>query len=307
MPPRALRRAAAAAPLRLRAPPRRSAGLKPGPAQRSGAPPRPAPIGCPRSHLPPPGPSPRPTLPPAAEPGGPEFAIGPRSRGPARRRLRARSVPHCARAQFPPRSRRGGQRRRRGLRAPGGAPAPRSGSARCSSLRSAAAGGPGFPRVSAAGSGKQRGSSAGFRRCCSPRPPRLCSFQRAQSSLCASRCPVFPLLPLDPESQLHSTFVTLRARRARAEPTRPRLHSSRRHPFCVSPRPSMRSQSWMPAPFFPIPQHLGGTCACRRCTLVSGARAATARPRGLETTNDSLLPGCSLPPDCQPIPLHTGR
>nr|XP_027792851.1 basic salivary proline-rich protein 2 [Marmota flaviventris] len=85
MPPRALRRAAAAAPLRLRAPPPRSAGLKPGPAPRSGAPPLPPPIGCPRSRLPPPGLGPRPLCPPAAWPGHPELAIGPRSRGPARR------------------------------------------------------------------------------------------------------------------------------------------------------------------------------------------------------------------------------
>lgn len=64
MPPRALRRpAAAAASLRLRAPPPRSAGLKPGPAGRSGAPPRPPPIGCPRSRLPPPGPGLLPPVP----------------------------------------------------------------------------------------------------------------------------------------------------------------------------------------------------------------------------------------------------
>ncbi|XP_045331048.1 translation initiation factor IF-2-like [Leopardus geoffroyi] len=82
MPPRAQRRAAAAAPLRLRAPPPRSAGLKPRPARRSGAPPHPPPIGCPRSRLPPPGHGPRPPRPPAARPGRPELAIGPRSRVP---------------------------------------------------------------------------------------------------------------------------------------------------------------------------------------------------------------------------------
>lgn len=32
--------------------------------------------------------------------------------------------------------------------------------------------------------------------------------------------------------------------------------------------------------------------------------AATVGPRGLETTNDSLLTGCWLPAACQPVPLH---
>lgn len=55
----------------------------------------------------------------------------------------------------------------------------------------------------------------------------------------------------------------------------------------------------------PLPQHLGRACDCRCCTPRSPAPGAViAGPRGLETTNDSPLTGCWLPPACQPVPLH---
>lgn len=75
-------------------------------------------------------------------------------------------------------------------------------------------------------------------------------------------------------------------------------------PLCFSLAPG--SLGWMPSPFLPHPPHLGQACACRCCSLgLPPSWSRHSRSRGLETTNDSLLTGCWLPPACQPFPLHT--
>ncbi|XP_032270751.1 WAS/WASL-interacting protein family member 3 [Phoca vitulina] len=210
MPPRALRRAAAAAPLRLRAPPPRSAGLKPRPARRSGAPPHPPPIGCPRSRLPPPGHGPRPPRPPAARPGRPELAIGPRSRGPARRpRFGARQVPHSTRTEFPPVSCPGGQEAAAGIAGSGR----RSGSEKqlspalfppqCRCRRAGIPSGLGGCEREAAR------VPARFRRGCSPRPPRLPRLP-AGTELSSARLPGpsrFPSSPSRPSVATPPTYA----------------------------------------------------------------------------------------------------
>nr|XP_030738637.1 atherin [Globicephala melas] len=297
MPPRAPRRAAAAAPLRLRAPPPRSAGLKPDqlsapephptrrPLAASGAasrPPVPAPAPPARLPL---GPAAR-SSPLGLTPGVPradhaDWSLGlhsqppylPRIRSrpggaaatwgvargwhwdrtpsrpgcvgptfPRRWRLRARRVPRSKLAEFSPVTRPCGQRRWRGWRAPGGARVPRSSSAPRSSFRRAAAGGPGFPRVSAAASGRRRGSPARLRRGCSPRPPRLPRLPAGTelSSALLPGPPRFPSSPFSPPSATPSTSAALRDRRARAESDWPRLHAS--HGLSSrAPRPRMKT------------------------------------------------------------------
>ncbi|XP_054938670.1 putative HTLV-1-related endogenous sequence isoform X1 [Physeter macrocephalus] len=161
---------------------------------------------------------------------------------PRRWRLRARRVPRSKRAKFPPVTRPGGQRRWRGWRAPGGARVPRSSSAPRSSFRRAAAGGPGFPRVSAAASGRRRGSPARLRRGCSPRPPRLPRLP-AGTELSSALLPGpsrFSSSPSRPPSATPSTSAALRERRARAESDRPRLHASHGLSFSRAPRPRKR-------------------------------------------------------------------
>lgn len=55
----------------------------------------------------------------------------------------------------------------------------------------------------------------------------------------------------------------------------------------------------------PHPPALGpGMCLSLLHSGSPAPGAATAGPRGLETTNDSPLMGCSLPPACQPVPLR---
>ncbi|XP_044889528.1 translation initiation factor IF-2-like [Felis catus] len=226
MPPRAQRRAAAAAPLRLRAPPPRSAGLKPRPSSPLGLAP-----GVPRAGRAdwPLGLHSRPPYRPLtySRPGGAAATWGvargwhwdrtpsrPGCVGPAYpwcRRLGARQVPHSTRTEFPPVSCPGGQEAAAGIAGSGR----RSGSEKqlspallppqCRCRRAGIPAGLGGCEPEAAR------VPARFRRGCSPRPPCLPRLQPAQSSpLRASPARlVFPLLLLDPASQLR-------------RPTRPR-------------------------------------------------------------------------------------
>ena len=74
-------------------------------------------------------------------------------------------------------------------------------------------------------------------------------------------------------------------------------------PLCFSLAPG--SLGRMPAPSSPIPHTWDRHVLVAAALWVSRPpRAGTAGPRGLETTNDSLLTGCWLPPACQPFPLH---
>lgn len=74
--------------------------------------------------------------------------------------------------------------------------------------------------------------------------------------------------------------------------------------LCFSLAPG--SLGRMPAPSSPIPHTWDRHVLVAAALWVSRPPGAgTAGPRGLETTNDSLLTGCWLPPACQPFPLHT--
>ncbi|XP_036709484.1 synapsin-1-like [Balaenoptera musculus] len=226
---------------------------------------------------------------------------------PRRWRLRARRVPRSKRAEFPPVTRPDGQRRWRGWRAPGGARVPRSSSAPRSSFRRAAAGGPGFPRVSAAASGRRRGSPARLRRGCSPRPPRLPRLP-AGTELSSALLPGpsrIPSSPSRPPSATPSTSAALRERRARAESDRPRLHASHGLSFSRAPRPSARKPEPDAGPLPPPSPSTWDVLVAAALQVSRPPGAATVGPRGLETTNDSLLPGCWLPSARQPVPLHT--
>ncbi|XP_073759682.1 uncharacterized protein [Callorhinus ursinus] len=178
MPPRALRRAAAAAPLRLRAPPPRSAGLKPRPARARHWASLPGVSRADRADWPL-GLHSRPPYRPRtySRPGGAAATWGvargwhwdrtpsrPGCVGPAyprRRRLGARQVPHSTRTEFPPVSCPGGQEAAAGIAGSGR----RSGSEKqlspallppqCRCRRA------GIPAVSAAASGRRRGSRLG--------------------------------------------------------------------------------------------------------------------------------------------------
>ncbi|XP_021482517.2 uncharacterized protein LOC110540019 isoform X4 [Meriones unguiculatus] len=141
---------------------------------------------------------------------------------PQRGRLGAGSVPRSTRAGFPAASHWGGG----GLRAPGGARAPSRGSAPHSSLRGAAACGPGSRE-----SGLRRERESGV-------ASWLCTAQLLTSAASppASRCPplravppvlVFPLLPLRLSVTATWTSPGLKVRPARTQSDPLRLHASR--------------------------------------------------------------------------------